>query len=139
MSKTEMLMKRDGGVLRPYTDIDHDMFKAIDTKQPVLVTVHQARNPEHHAKFWALATAVANFSDFVDAEDAVEWAKLHIPNMHKEYTLRDGRLAIRTKSINFASMDQVKFRNFYDRALWLWSEKIGCDPETLLAQTEQAA
>ena len=126
-------MKRDGGVLRPYTDIDHDLFKQIDSKRPVMVSVHQPRNPDHHRKLWALAAKVADFDkDFVDAEHAVEWVKLHIPNMHKEYRMRDGKLAIATKSINFASMDQVRFNRFYDRALFLWSERIGTDPETLL-------
>ena len=48
---------------------------------------------------------------------------------------RDGTLVIEYESISFAAMDQVRFANFYDRALWLWSERIGCDAETLLAET----
>jgi hypothetical protein len=55
--------------------------------------------------------------------------------MHKEYRLRDGRLAIKTRSISWAEMDQIKFGRFYDRVLWLWANKIGCDPETLLAES----
>lgn len=128
-------MKRDGGVLRPYTDIDYELFKLIDTKRPVMVRIHQFRNPDHHRKLWALAAKVADFDrDFEDAEDAVEWAKLHIPGMHREYHMKDGKLVVRTKSINWASMDQVAFSRFYDRAVWLWSAKLECDPETLLDQ-----
>jgi hypothetical protein len=137
--KTELLMvKRDNPYMQPYGDVAWEVFDKIRRGKPVLVTVEQPRNPAHHAKLWALATAVANFDkDFVDAEDAVEWVKLHIPNMHKAYTLMDGRLAITTRSISWAKMDQIRFGRFYDRALWLWSQKIGCDPETLLAEAEE--
>lgn len=140
MSKTELLMIRKDGALRPYGDVAWDVFDTIRSSKPVLVRVEQPRNPEHHAKLWALANAVANFcDDFADAEDAVEWVKLHIPAMHKAYTLHDGRVVVSTKSISFASMDQTRFGRFYDRALWLWSQKIGCDPELLLEQAKVAA
>lgn len=136
MSKLEIVMKRDGGCLRPYGDAEWEKFDAIRTKRPVIVTVHQARNPEHTAKLWAIASRVANFDpEFSDAEDAVEWVKEQIPNMHtREVKVRrDGTMEVRikTKSISEASMDQLAFSRFYDRALWLWAERIGTDPETL--------
>jgi hypothetical protein len=140
MSKIEISMIRDGGCLRPHGDAEWDAFDAIRTSKPVIVTVHQARNPEHHEKLWALATKIADFDvDFLDAEDAIEWAKMHIPNMRTITIMRDGRVGVRTKSISYASMDQIAFGRFYDRALYLWAEKIGCDPETLLPPREQAA
>ena len=139
--KTELLMVRidhPRPCLQPYQDEAWEVFDTIRKGKPVLVTVEQPRNPEHHAKLWALATAVANFDrDFVDGEDAVEWVKLHIPNMHKAYTLMDGRLAIKTRSISWAKMDQTRFSRFYDRALWLWAQRIGCDPEALLAESKE--
>jgi len=135
--KQELLMVRlDTPHMQPYGDAAWEIFERIRRGKPVLVTVEQPRNPEHHAKLWALANAVANFDrDFVDGEDAVEWVKLHIPNMHKTYTLMDGRIVIKTHSISWAKMDQIRFTRFYDRALWLWSQKIGCDPEALLAES----
>lgn len=136
-TKAEILLVVDRGCFRPYEDVGWEVFDNLPRGSKVMAIITQPRNPEHHAKLWALAHAVANFDkDFVDAEDAVEWAKLHIPNMHKEYRLRDGRLAIKTRSISWASMDQIKFARFYDRALWLWAQKIGCDPETLLAEAD---
>jgi hypothetical protein len=133
--RNEILMKVDVGCLRPYEATGWEIFDVLPRGISIMVKIERPRNPEHHAKLWALAHAVANFDkDFVDGEDAVEWVKLHIPNMHKSYTLRDGRLVIKTNSISWAKMDQIKFTNFYDRALWLWSQKIGCDPEALLAE-----
>lgn len=136
--KTEILMVRDGGVLRPYTDIDWDIFKTIEAKKPVLVTLHQPRNPDHHRKLWKLATVVANFDPiFRDAEDVVRWLKRHIPWMHKRYKGRDGSMIIELESISFASMDQTKFNALYERAMELLTERLGCNPETLLEQIDE--
>ena len=135
MSKLEIVMKRDGGCLRPYGDAAWDRFDSVRTTKPVIVTVHQARNPEHSAKLWAMAAKVSDFDkDFIDGEDAVEWVKMNIPSMRRFRVLHDGTVVVSTKSISFASMDQISFARFYDRALWLWAEKIGCDPETLLQE-----
>jgi len=131
-------MMRDGGCLKPYGDAELEVFNRIGSLKPVLVTIHQPRNPKQHAKLWALAAKVADHDDdFLDAEDAVEWAKMHIPNMRREIVLMGGRVGIRTKSISFAAMSQIAFGRFYDRATYLWSQKIGCDPETLLDAVAQ--
>lgn len=140
MSKREICMIRKGGSLVPYGDVAWDAFDDVRTSKPVMVTVHQARNPDHHNKLWAIATKVADFDkDFLDAEDAIEWAKLHIPNMRRFRQRLDGTWIACTKSISFASMDQLAFGRFYDRCLYLWAEKIGTDPETLLEQAKDAA
>jgi hypothetical protein len=133
-------MVRDGGCLRPVGQASWDAFDSVRTTKPVIVTVHQARNPEHHNKIWAIAAKVADHDDdFLDADDAMDWVKMHIPNMRSIVVMNDGRTVVRTKSISFASMDQIRFNRFYDRALYLWAEKIGTDPETLLEQAEAAA
>ena len=140
MSKREILMVRKGFSLVPYGDVANEAFDQIRGSKPVLVTVHQARNPDHHNKLWAVATKVADFcDDFEDAEDAIEWAKIHIPNMRRYRQRLDGSVVVSTKSISYASMDQIAFNRFYDRAVYLWAEKIGCDPETLLDQVGEAA
>ena len=144
MSKAELVMQRDGGCLRPYGDPAWDAFDGVRTNKPVIVTVHQARNPDHHNKLWGIAAKVADFDpEFTDAEDAVDWVKEQIPNMHtkKARGLPSGTIEVRIvlRSISFASMDQIAFNRFYDRALWLWSERIGTDPETLLEQQAEAA
>jgi len=132
MSRREILMVKQNGGLFPASPLDDELLQQVG-KEPVLVTVWQARNADHHRKLWAVATAVANFTDmFDDADHAVEWAKLHIPNMHKQYETLAGRTVTVPKSISYAAMDQTRFNNFYDRALFLWGQAIKCDPETLL-------
>lgn len=136
MSKLEIVMKRDDGCLRPYGDAEWEKFDKVRTTKPVIVTVHHARNPEHTAKLWAIATKVANFDpEFQDARDAVEWAKEQIPSMHtREVKVRkDGTMEvrIRTNSIAEASMDQIEFNDVFDKMERAWAERIGCDPEEL--------
>ena len=135
VSKLELTMERDGRCLKPADQFSSELFDSITTKKPVVVTIHQARNPQHHSKLWALASKVADFDDdFTDAEDAVEWAKMHIPSMRQSMTLTDGTVVVKLRSIAWASMDQLRFERFYDRALYLWSQKIGTDPLTLLEE-----
>jgi hypothetical protein len=138
----EIIMVRDGGCLRPHGNADSPNWATFDllrTTKPVVVTIKQARHPEHHNKIWAIAAKVADHDDdFIDAEDAMDWVKIHIPNMRKIVVMRDGRTVVSTKSISFANMDQIRFNRFYDRAMCLWTDKIGCDPEGLLEAAEAA-
>jgi len=134
--KTELLMRKSGNALLPASDYDVELFDQIQAGRDFLVSVHSARNPGHHRKFWSLAAAVARFdNNFHNAEEAVRWVKRKIPGMHRRYLDTNGRLVIELESISWSNMDQVKFTNFYDRALFLWAERIGCDPEALLAET----
>ena len=123
MSKLELVMIRSKLSLVPYGNGELEAFEEkVTTTKPVMVTIHRARNPLQHAKLWLIASKVADHSDdFHDAEDAIEWAKIHIPNMRAYRQLLDGSVVVSTKSISYASMDQTAFERFYDRCLWLWS------------------
>lgn len=135
MSKVEIVMKKTASGLTPYGDSEWEKFDTIRTTKPVIVSVHQARNPEHTAKLWAIATRVANFDPgFEDAEDAIKWVKEQLGLCKRKVTQRrDGTVEIRIEyeSIAEHAMDQITFGRFYDRALFLWAQRIGCDPEQL--------
>jgi hypothetical protein len=132
MSQVVLTMKRQGLKLVPYGDVAAEILSEVTVQRPVIVTVHQARNPKHHARLWALAARVANFGPhFKDAEHAIRWVKRQIPGMHRRYKERDGTLVIELESISFASMDQVRFNAFYDEAVRQWAQMLGCDPELL--------
>jgi len=102
----------------------------------VVVTVHQPRNREHLAKYWSICSVVADADPaFDDRDDADHWVRVHIPWMHRSYEVveADGevRTFIRVKSINVESMGEPEFKKFYDRAMTLFSERIGMDVEDL--------
>jgi hypothetical protein len=139
MSQFRIPMVSDGRCLRPYGDVAIEDFEKVRRGKPVVITIEEVRNPEHLKKYWALATAVANFcDDFADRYDADFWARSHMPWMIRSFTMNDGRIMFTPKSIALETMGQEAFSRFYDRALFLWSQKIGCDPERLLEHMEAA-
>lgn len=138
--KCQITMRKSNDVLVPASRYAQSEFEKITEHKNLIVTVHQARNPQHHDKLWAIATKVAETdAHFNDAEDAVEWAKLQVKWMIRSWRDDYGRLIIQTKSIDFASMDQLTFSKFYDRAIQHWSERLGVDAETIEAEAMEAA
>lgn len=129
----KLLAYRDRAVLRPWGEAAEIDFDRIPQRPKfITIEVRQPRNPEHLAKYWVICQRVAGTDpEFTDAEDVHEWIKVRL-RMFKEYKDWDGRILIRTKSISVESMDQIKFASFYDRALWLLSERLGIDPVELL-------
>jgi hypothetical protein len=140
MSRIQLVMMRKGFTLVPYGEVAESEFDKIPSKEPVIVAIHQPRHPEHHAKLWAILTKVAQFDPtFGTAEAVLVWLKLKMPNMHHVYRFRGEQLVIVPKSISFASMDQITFRQFYDEAMQLLAERLGCDPEELLDDRTRVA
>lgn len=134
--KRELLMQKFPGKLVPIDEASWEVFDSIRTGKPVLVIVEQPRNPGHLRKYWALATAVAKADpDFTDKDEADHWARIHQEDMRREYFV-GGRPVVMVEKIDVASMDQLRFTKFYDKALMIWAEKIGMDPEDLLKGAE---
>lgn len=118
--------------LVPHDTVSEDIFFALPTSKPMLVTLTQHRNIEHFQKFWVLARKVADFHDgFLDEKDAVRFAKRRL-GMFKSFHEKDGTIWCEYESIAVEKMDQLAFREFYDKCLDLWAAEIGCDPEELL-------
>lgn len=140
MSRVELYMWRRGFKLVPYGSMAEDQFEYISSNEPLLVTIRQARNPDHHNKLWAILTKAAQFDPtFDNAEAVLMWLKLKIPEMHSAYRVEGNRTVVVVKSTSFASMDQIAFKKFYDQAIELLSVRLGCDPETLLDDRTRTA
>ena len=134
--KTELLMRKACGSLTPDGRESWEVFDKLPANKSVLVSVKTSRNPDHLRKYWAICAAVADADpEFDDREDADHWVRIQIPWMRREYVVKslagEQQLIVRPKSISMASMTQEEFSRFYDRALELWAEKIGMDPDDL--------
>jgi len=133
-------MMRKGFALVPYGVVAEELFDTIPSKEPVIVAVHQPRNPQHHAKLWAMLSKVAQFDPtFNSAEAVLIWLKLKMPEMHDVYRFRGEQMVIVPKSIDFASMDQIGFNRFYEDAIELLGKRLGCNPEMLLDDRTRTA
>ena len=130
-------MRKHANGLQPVTEYDWTEFDKIRTSKPIECEVFQHRNPKHSAKFWLLLHRVAeNSDDFDSAQEVCDWIKVRLRMVEHVRSWGDSTV-VRLKSINFAAMDQVRFNNFYDRAMWLLGELLGFDPETLLPERDE--
>lgn len=137
--KVQITMRKCNGTLIPASRHSQNILDKVCERKDMIVTVHQARNPQHHDKFWAVATLVAdNDEHFKIADDAVMWAKLKTSWMVRTWRLEDGTIIVEPKSISFASLDQLTFEKFYDQAMTLWSGRLGIDVETLKIEAAEA-
>jgi hypothetical protein len=138
--KSEMIMRRVGGSLRPEGEPDDrswNVFDRIPNDSTVVVTVRKSRNPQHLAKYWVLCGFVARFDKEYDhQEDIDDWLRLSIPWMREEIVLGDGRVRVKTKSINLDEMEQLEFDRFYERAVELLSMRLGRDVEQALREEQ---
>lgn len=81
----------------------------------VRVKVSKPRNQAHHRLFFALLRLVADQTGLTTTRVLF---MLKIKTGHVErIKFKDGTVAFDPKSINFAKMDQVAFREFFDRCV----------------------
>ena len=112
-----------------------EQFNAIPEGKQIMVDISTARNVNQLRLYWAIAAKAADFYEgWHDQYDADWYARCSMPWMVREIVLANDRVSIKPKSIALHSMPKDEFTRFFDRAVYLWSKKIGCDPETLLDQ-----
>lgn len=132
--------RKVGGVLKPSSLPTTRFMDELKDGREVLVSVRAPRNILHHRKLFALLEVTLTHSD--------AWAT-------KETLLDDLKMATRLftnctsklngmsypvpKSISFAAMPQQEFAEWFDKAMVVLADHLGVDPETLLAEVEQAA
>lgn len=140
MSGIKLTMFRQGMRMMPYGEAaENDMDRIPQQPKLVTIEVKQPRNPKHLAKYWVICQrAAATDPEFTDAQEVDDWIRERL-RMFKSWKDWDGRLVVRLDSIGAESMDQIRFAAFYDRALWLLSERLGVDPEALLDDRSEAA
>lgn len=132
MADIRLSMRKHANGLQPVTEMDWDVFDQIRTSKPVECEIFQYRNPKHSAKYWLLMHRIAqNSDDFNDAQEVSDWVKARLGMVRHVRSWGDSTV-VALRSISYSQMSQIKFNIFYDRALFVLSEKLGYDPEALL-------
>jgi hypothetical protein len=138
--KSEMVLKRDGGSLRPDGNQSWEIMDKIANGSRVVVTVRKSRNPDALKKYWALCRACAAFHPkYHDADEVDHWVRDSIPWMREEIELGDGKYRVRHKPINMDEMEDIEFSRFLDAAIEVMSMAIGGDIEQLSLQAKEGA
>lgn len=129
------LSKQINGTLAPHDDYARERTRKLKVGVPVLADVRQPRNGKHHRKFWALVTTVWQATgDWGSPEELMDDLKIELGLCSERVCKRTGEIYKRPGSISYAEMDQLKFDEFYDRALAVLCEMAGGIEETALRQ-----
>ena len=93
------------------------LLHSVGQGELVMVEIRRPRNVYHHRKFFALLNLVyENQEHFKSVDELLAALKLALGYVTIVRTKRFGEIAI-PKSINFATMDQPAFEQFYNRAV----------------------
>ena len=115
------LRKRSDGSFVPEYGNDYDEVKKIPEGTEVKAVITRPRNIGHHRKFFALLRLVAdNLPEGMDVYKNTTLLLDEIKFQLEHFELRqniDGNPYYLVKSINFASMDQTEFKEFYSRSI----------------------
>ena len=123
-------------------DIHAEEFLAeIGHKKEVIVSIRKARNPRHHRLFFALLKKFLDntegWNDVEEVLDAVKFSTGHVRRvMRLDRRTGEESYHIVPKSINFASMDQLKFRAFFERAAEWLAAYLGVSAAEFIGEVE---
>lgn len=109
--------EKAGGNLRPWDERALEFLRKLPQGKVVEVEIKRARNPQHHRKFFALLNLVWSNQERYPSVDCL-LAALKISIGHVDMiTMPGGKTHLIPRSINFASMNQDEFDDFYKRCL----------------------
>jgi len=117
-----ILKKTNGGDLVPWQKIDHEYIRKLKDGEKIICQVKRARNAGHHRLFFALLNASISFGVRLETDGGVfEFRDVEI--LRKYLLHRYGWTEMvpgageQVKSMDFDTMGQDEFKEFYDFAI----------------------
>jgi len=130
------LIKRDNNLI-PYYNSDIEAFKKLHNNVVYMAEVKKPRHLEHHKKLFAIANCTlvnlpetSPLKNLIDAYGLIKAIQKEVGLVEWEYKL-NGNAEQKAKSIDFASMDQIEFTEFYDKAIYIMAGLINVSVEDL--------
>lgn len=126
----------EGGRLAPASAYDAERLDTYKNGSVLQVSLWQGRNAKLSRKYWAiLHRVVADLPcPWQSAEEASDALKLALGITEAGKTIHD-KWFIRPGSVSFASMDEAKFQDFFEKAMAVLEKVTGVDPLTLQAES----
>lgn len=117
-----------------------DALAMIRDERDVHVEIKQPRNPKHHRLLFALLKFITTHSDlFVSTDAALLGLKIACGLVDPYIDASTGKTFFVPRSISFSSMDQTAFSAFFDRAVYVVTDRwmpAGTTPESVRAEIE---
>ena len=93
------------------------LLKTFGAGEVIAAQIRRPRNIKHHRKFFALLNAIFQNQEKYLSVEAMRFALIIASGYAEEVQLEGDKVAMRPRSLNFASMDQTEFEAFYEAAL----------------------
>ena len=117
--------------LVPEMAIDAAEFEKYPLGARVRVKITNPRSRPHHRKYWAILAGWVKATDAAYSADTLHTA-IKLKLGYTDQIKMAGVVKEVPKSIDFNSMDQAEFNEFYERAMELLARTGGFDPEEVL-------
>lgn len=135
----KLSFRRQGRGLYPSDDVTMDWLDGVQQNIEIVGDLRVPRNAKNHRHMFAILNEAAqNIDGFADVETLLEFLKLEAGmfKVRGHSTKTTGNAIIETQiityeSLNFESMDEVRFRRVKARFLWILQEKFGFEPSEL--------
>lgn len=114
--------------LEPHGTESIEEFDRLPTHKPLQIDVTQPRNLEHHRLFWALCARIGKGI----GKDA-EWVEraFKVETGHFDVYTYAGKESMVLRSISFAKMDQIAFREFFEACVQVAYRVWRIDPASV--------
>lgn len=111
-------------MLAPVDAQSNDRIYKLKPNQEVMVSIKTPRNPQHHRLFFAVLNDVVQSGAWEGTLDSL-LTTIKIGTGHVDTIIdqSNGKTYYVTKSIDFASMSQDKFNEFFDLAIQLIAQR----------------
>lgn len=119
--------------LEAHDDQGKDVLRKIKVGEVVQCEITKPRNLAHHRKFWALLNCFWECAgDWSSPYAILIELKVRLGHVHRVVIRETGEIVSVPRSISFASMDQLEFDAFYEKALMeLCKMAGGIEPSAL--------
>jgi len=124
MARILMQRHRLAPYLVPASTEAEEEMKKLKPGQAVLVEVKRARSPQQLRLWWALMGVIFEHQETYPTREAVSDAFKCWLGHCDELRLKDGRTAVKPKSIAFGNLPQAEWEQLFDAAIKLVCDRV---------------
>jgi hypothetical protein len=126
-----LLVKQLNSYLAPAYDEDKEKLKRVKVGEIVEVTYKKPRNIKFHKLYFALIQMVFDNTEIFDNKDDLRYWLTMKAGFYEEIKTPNGMLYT-AKSIKFESMDELEFKDLFDKSVEVIEKQFGWESEEIL-------
>lgn len=134
----KLLVTKSNSGLKPSYDSDMEIYVKIPVGETFEIEYKKPRNVKFHRKFFALIKlAFENQEQYKLFDSLRNDLTIEAGYSYEETNFITGQIITKTKSISFASMDEIEFSNLYESVKNVISQWLGIENEAIDEEIEK--